>query len=120
MVVGGRALRAGSSGWRTLRVRWRLELLLRFDHGASVPWLRPGRHGFTAVAGPDAVELRTDVPLTIQTGSVTAEFTVWAGQKEAFVLSWHPSHLEAPAKIQPWDTERSTTRFWKDWSERCM
>jgi GH15 family glucan-1,4-alpha-glucosidase len=100
-------------------VPMRLELLLRFDHGASVPWLRPGRHGFTAVAGPDAVELRTDVPLTIQTGSVTAEFTVWAGQKEAFVLSWHPSHLEAPAKIQPWDTERSTTRFWKDWSERC-
>ena len=96
-----------------------LELLLRFDYGASVPWLRPGRHGFTAVAGPDAVELRTDVPLTIQTGSVTAEFTVWAGQREAFVLSWHPSHQEAPPRIQPWDTQRSTIRFWKEWAERC-
>jgi GH15 family glucan-1,4-alpha-glucosidase len=100
-------------------VPMQLELLLRFDYGAAIPWLRPGRHGFSAVAGPDAVELRTEVPLTIQTGSVTADFMVRAGQREAFVLSWHPSHVEAPPRIQPWDTARNATRFWKEWSERC-
>jgi GH15 family glucan-1,4-alpha-glucosidase len=100
-------------------VPMQLELLLRFDYGAAIPWLRPGRHGFSAVAGPDAVELRTEVPLTIQTGSVTADFMVRAGQRESFVLSWHPSHVEAPPRIQPWDTARNATRFWKEWSERC-
>src|SRR5262245_45000547 len=44
-------------------VPMRMELNLRFDYGAAVPWLRPGRRGITAVAGPDAVALRTDVPL---------------------------------------------------------
>ena len=44
-------------------VSMRSELLLRFDYGLAVPWLRQGRRSVTAVAGPDAVELRTDAPL---------------------------------------------------------
>src|SRR5512144_560977 len=38
-----------------------MELNLRFDYGVAVPWLRPGRRTVTAVAGPDAVELRSEV-----------------------------------------------------------
>ena len=33
-------------------VRMRSELLLRFDYGLAVPWLREGRHGVTAVPAP--------------------------------------------------------------------
>src|SRR5207244_295674 len=47
------------------RVRMDMEMILRFDYGASVPWvsrLEDGA-GLRAVAGPDMVVLRTGVPL---------------------------------------------------------
>jgi GH15 family glucan-1,4-alpha-glucosidase len=96
-----------------------MELCLRFDYGSAVPWLRPGRRGVTAVAGPDAVELRSDVPVEVSTGLVTADVTVQAGERIAFVLVWHRSHEDAPPRIDPWDAERSTVRYWRDWAERC-
>jgi GH15 family glucan-1,4-alpha-glucosidase len=100
-------------------VQMRMELLLRFDYGAAVPWMRATSRGFSAVAGPEAVEFRADVPLTIQTGSVEAAFTVQAGQREAFLMVWHPSHDEAPPRIDPWDAARNTTKFWQEWAKRC-
>jgi GH15 family glucan-1,4-alpha-glucosidase len=100
-------------------VPMRMVLNLRFDYGAAVPWLRRARHGLSAVAGPDAVELRTAVPLDIVTGEATATFTIRGAQREAFVLVWHPSHLEPPPPIDPWDAARNTTRFWRDWASRC-
>ena len=60
-----------------------MELCLRFDYGSAVPWLRQGRRGVTAVAGPDAVELRSDVPLEVTTGLVTADVTITAGERVA-------------------------------------
>src|SRR3546814_7258965 len=40
-------------------VPMRLELVLRFDYGRNVPWVRRRDYGLTAVAGPDAVQLVT-------------------------------------------------------------
>jgi GH15 family glucan-1,4-alpha-glucosidase len=96
-----------------------MELNLRFDYGIAVPWLRPGRRLVTAVAGPDAVELRADVPMDVVTGVVTADFTIRAGERRAFVLVWHPSYQEAPPRIDAWDAAKSTTRFWREWAARC-
>jgi GH15 family glucan-1,4-alpha-glucosidase len=96
-----------------------MELNLRFDYGVAVPWLRPGKRSVTAVAGPDAVVLRTDVPLEVATGVVTADLTVRAGERAAFALVWHRSHELAPPRIDPWDAARATTRYWRDWVARC-
>jgi GH15 family glucan-1,4-alpha-glucosidase len=96
-----------------------MELNLRFDYGVAVPWLRPGKRSVTAVAGPDAVVLRTDVPLEVATGIVTADLTVRAGERAAFALVWHRSHELAPPRIDPWDAARATTRYWRDWVARC-
>jgi GH15 family glucan-1,4-alpha-glucosidase len=100
-------------------VRMRSDLNLRFDYGLAVPWLRPGRRLVTAVAGPDAVDLRTDAPIDVTTGSVTSEFVVRAGERVTFVLTWHGSHEPAPPAIDPVDALRSTVRFWTDWAARC-
>jgi GH15 family glucan-1,4-alpha-glucosidase len=99
-------------------VSMRSELALRFDYGLAVPWLREGRHGVTAVAGPDAVELRTEAPLDVVTGTVTSDFQVRAGERVSFVLGWHRSFDEGPPRIDPWDALKSTTRFWRDWVGR--
>jgi GH15 family glucan-1,4-alpha-glucosidase len=100
-------------------VPMRMELNLRFDYGAAVPWLRPGRRGITAVAGPDAVALRTDVPLDVSTGLVTADVKVAAGQRLSFTLVWHPSFEDPPARVDPWEAERATVRMWREWASRC-
>jgi len=100
-------------------VPMRTELRLRFDYGLAVPWLRPGRRTVSAVAGPDAVELRTDVPVDVATGTVTADFEVRAGERLAFVLVWHRSFEPPPPKIDPWDALRAATRYWRDWAATC-
>jgi GH15 family glucan-1,4-alpha-glucosidase len=96
-----------------------MELNLRFDYGVAVPWLRAGRRSVSAVAGPDAVELRTEVPLDVATGIVTADLSVRAGERVSFLLVWHRSHEDPPAKIDAWDAARSATRFWREWASRC-
>jgi GH15 family glucan-1,4-alpha-glucosidase len=100
-------------------VPMRSQLDLRFDYGLAVPWQRPGRRMVTAVAGPDAVELRTDAPIDVTTGSVTSEFRVLAGERVAFVLTWHRSYEAAPPRIDPHDALRDTVRFWTRWAARC-
>jgi GH15 family glucan-1,4-alpha-glucosidase len=100
-------------------VPMRSELELRFDYGGATPWLRPGPARVTAVAGPDAVDIVSDVPLDVTTGTVAADFTVRPGDRIAFVLTWHRSYEPAPPRIQPWAALRATIRYWERWVQRC-
>src|SRR5947207_6753249 len=45
------------------RVPMRTELVLRFDYGRVVPWVRRTDVGISAIAGPDAVSVVSPVPL---------------------------------------------------------
>ena len=86
--------------------------------GSAVPWLRQGRRSVTAVAGPDAVELRTDAPLDVVTGNVTSDFRIAAGDRVAFTMTWHRSFEPPPPPIDP-GALKSTIRYWNDWTARC-
>ena len=97
----------------------RSELLPRFDYGLAVPWLREVPQGVRAVAGPDAVHLRTEAPIDVTTGTVASDLTIRAGQRVSFVLTWHRSYEPVPAKIDPLDALRNTVRYWTRWSARC-
>lgn len=44
-------------------VPMRMQLVVRFDYGSSVPWVRRTSDGLSLVAGPDALILRTPVDL---------------------------------------------------------
>jgi GH15 family glucan-1,4-alpha-glucosidase len=99
-------------------VRMRTELILRFDYGQVVPWVRHHEHGITAIAGPDAVWLHTDVPLRSHDRVTTAEWTITAGRRATFVLTHQKSHLPAPVSAQPERALRDTRRFWDEWIGR--
>ena len=79
----------------------RSELLPRFDYGLAVPWLREVPQGVRAVAGPDAVHLRTEAPIDVTTGTVASDLMVRAGQRVSFVLTWHRSYEPVPARSTP-------------------
>ena len=99
-------------------VRVASELVLRFDYGHIVPWVRDTADGLSAVAGPDAVWLHTDVPLHNHDRRTTADFTVAAGQRRAFVLTYRASYLPQPHPTDPEQALRDTERFWTEWIGR--
>jgi GH15 family glucan-1,4-alpha-glucosidase len=72
-------------------VRMRTELVIRFDSGSSVPWVRRTENAdLLAISGPDILVLRTPVELRGEGLTTTGEFTIAAGQRipsaEAFGL----------------------------------
>ena len=54
-----------------------------------------------AVAGPDAVWLASDVAHHGRDFASYADFTIEAGQRETFVLTWNPSYQHRPYPVDP-------------------
>ncbi|MFJ5139508.1 glycoside hydrolase family 15 protein [Streptomyces sp. NPDC088707] len=96
-------------------------LRLRFDYGSIVPWMRRADGHRVAVAGPDAVWLRSEPPVKTwgQQFSTCSSFTVSAGEKVAFVLTWHPSHEPRPDLVDPHEALEQSLADWREWSDRC-
>src|ERR1041385_5814272 len=70
------------------QVDLRMELVIRFDYGSTVPWVRKRNGGITAVAGPEALYLDTSVPCRGQNFRTVADFKVSKGERRPFVLTW--------------------------------
>ncbi|MDB5294319.1 MAG: glycoside hydrolase 15-related [Phycisphaerales bacterium] len=105
-------------------VRMHCELVIRFDYGSVVPWVRRTtggdgeRHGIRATAGPDALCLRAGVPLYGRNMHTAAEFAVGEGQRVPFTLSWHPSHLPEPPAVDAEVARAGPEAVWAEWSGR--
>ena len=79
----------------------RSELVIRFDFGQIVPWVRRVDHARVAIAGPDALCVRTPVELHGEDLTTVSEFTLAPGERVPFVLTWFPSHEPLPEAIDP-------------------
>ncbi|MFG3660638.1 glycoside hydrolase family 15 protein [Streptomyces sp. NPDC047706] len=103
------------------RVTVRSTLRLRFDYGSIVPWMRRSDGHRVAVAGPDSTWLRSEPPVPTwgEDFGTHSEFTVGAGEKVAFVLTWHPSHEPRPPLVDPYESLRHSLSDWRAWSARC-
>jgi GH15 family glucan-1,4-alpha-glucosidase len=101
-------------------VRMRTELVIRFDYGSVIPWvMRIDSHSLLALGGPDGLLLRTPIELHPDDKTHVADFTVRAGERVPFVLTWFPSHEELPETV---DAERAldeTESYWHDWLSGC-
>lgn len=102
------------------QVRMKLELVIRFDYGSVVPWVQRMGNGISAIAGPDMIRLRADVPLHSENMKTEAEFTISEGQKVAFDLSWYPSNQHEPAPVNIDEAIQNTEEWWREWSDRCV
>jgi GH15 family glucan-1,4-alpha-glucosidase len=95
------------------------ELRIRFDYAAALPWMRQspqaGDNALLAVAGPDAVVMRGP-RLEASNEAHEATFAVAEGETVDVVLTWYPSHREAPEAI---DVDRAlavTVDRWRAWA----
>jgi GH15 family glucan-1,4-alpha-glucosidase len=60
-------------------VPMRMQLIIRFDYGSIVPWVRRTKTGIRAIAGPDLVEVCTPLDLRGENLTTVAEFDVKEG-----------------------------------------
>ena len=95
-----------------------LAITLRFDYGRTIPWVRSRDYGISAIAGPNAVEFRSQFELKGEDFETTADFSIAAGESVPFVLTWYPSHEDEPDAIDPLPALEETESRWKEWSAR--
>jgi GH15 family glucan-1,4-alpha-glucosidase len=115
---GGHLVRIviGQSG----RVELRTEFVVRFNYGASVPWVSRLQDGMIdAIAGPERLVLRTPVVLYGEDLKTIGEFTVRAGEAIPFALSFGSSSQDPPSPIEAFEALERTEGFWRQWSDRC-
>jgi GH15 family glucan-1,4-alpha-glucosidase len=101
------------------RVPMRSELVIRFDYGRIVPWVRRLGDARVAIAGPDALCFRTPVEVRGEDLTTVAEFAVEPGDRIPFVLTWFPSHEDAPQAIEAEQALIETEEYWLDWAGSC-
>ncbi len=94
-------------------------LRLRFDYGKVIPWVRKIDHCINAVAGPNAVWLRTPVRMTGHNMAHEGIFVVRAGERVPFVLSWTLSHEGAAPAVDAAAALASAEEFWSGWAGHC-
>src|SRR5258707_661439 len=64
------------------RVAMHMELVIRFDYGSVVPWVRRmDDRAVRAIAGPDALTLHTPVDVRGENLTTVADFEVSAGER---------------------------------------
>ena len=100
-------------------VRMKMELIIRFEYGSVIPWVRKAHDGLEAIAGPDGLILRTPVETQGKDLTTVAEFSVKKGERIPFVLTWFESHEEPPRAINPEHALRDTEKYWSEWAKRC-
>src|SRR5438105_6510598 len=100
-------------------VAMQMELIIRFDYGRTIPWVRTAHGGLEAIAGPNGLILRTPVKTQGKDLTTVAQFIVKKGDRVPFVLTWFASHAKPPRAIHADHALRDTERFWKKWTKRC-
>ena len=98
------------------RVPMRSELIIRFDYGHIVPWMRRIDHSRVAIAGPDALCLRTPIESHGEELTTVSQFVVAPGERVPFVLTWFPSHESLPEPVDAEAALAETESFWLGWA----
>jgi GH15 family glucan-1,4-alpha-glucosidase len=101
------------------QVPMKMELIIRFDYGSIVPWVRRTKAGICAIAGPDTLEIHSDTPLHGENLTTIAEFSITAGQRVGFAMTWHPSHKQAQPPVQPGEEIEADAAWWQHWATLC-
>jgi GH15 family glucan-1,4-alpha-glucosidase len=101
------------------KVKLRMELVVRFDYGSIVPWVRRCEGLLLITAGPDTLEFAGSVEVSGENMKTVAEFEVAEGGRESFVLNYRPSHYPTQPAIDARQALEQTEAHWRDWSARC-
>ena len=100
-------------------VTMKMDLIVRFDYGSIVPWVRRSKDSLLITAGPDTLDLATSVAIKGKNMKTVAEFCVGAGQREFFTLNYRPSHIAMCPAVDAENALTQTEAQWRKWSGHC-
>jgi len=101
------------------QVAMRMELAIRFDYGATMPWVRRSEDSLLAGTGPYMLELRSSVPVRGQHMRTVAQFKICQNEQVAFSLNCRPSYEAAPPALDQEHALAATEEGWRQWSGQC-
>jgi GH15 family glucan-1,4-alpha-glucosidase len=104
----------------TGRVRMRMELIVRFDYGSIVPWVRRSRDGLLITAGPDTLEFASSIAVEGENMKTVAEFSVSKGKSESFVLNYRPTYFASRPTVNAAKALKKSAALWHRWSARAL
>ena len=93
------------------QVTMRMELIIRFDYGSIVPWVRRPYHSVLATAGPDTLQLHSPIPVHGENMTTVAEFIGRQGKRVPFVLTLNALLLAG---------YRDEAVAWREWLLRAV
>ena len=100
------------------RVAMSVELIVRFDYGSIMPWVRRCGDVLLFTAGPDTLELAGTIAVEGQGMKTVAEFSVGAGERQWFTLNYRHSHIDTLPAIDPCQELEEADKLWHKWSGR--
>lgn len=101
-------------------VRMRMDLVIRFDYGRTVPWVTRQEDGaLLALAGPHLLVFRTSAPIRGEDLKTVSDFTVNAGTTATFELTYGNSCERVPLACDLEKCLRDTEGWWRKWISRC-
>ncbi len=95
-----------------------MELAPRPEYGLVRPLFRQSGDGGRTFGGPNQITVRTDVPTVVQGSTMTAAFTLAAGEQAGFALRWIPMESSGVEAIAPGDVGAridATVEAWRSW-----
>jgi GH15 family glucan-1,4-alpha-glucosidase len=96
-------------------VAMQMMLRLRFEYGAVSAWIAHKGDVASAELGPHRVALRSSAPPYVEGDAIKASFSVKAGERHSFVLSYDSSGHILPPEIDSAKTLRETEDYWRKW-----
>ena len=102
------------------RVAFHSEIVVRFDYGWLVPWVRRHDGGIEARGGADGLVMHASVPTRGRRMTTVADFMIEAGGQESFSMAWFPSHEQPPTMPDPDASLAATESWWREWTKTCV
>ncbi len=100
------------------QVAMHMELIIRFDYGSVVPWVRQENGALLATTGPDTLELYTSVSLYGKDMKTLAAFQVNEGDAIPFSLNYRPSYEADLLPLNAVQALQDTESKWLTWTAR--
>jgi len=97
-------------------VAMKSDLVIRFDTGRVVPWVRRHHDALVAIAGPDALCVRGDIEMHGENLATVGEFELKPAERRAVVMTWFPSNEGLPKALDPAQALKETEQWWTGWS----
>lgn len=96
-----------------------MELIVRFDYGTTVPWVRHIEGGLSMVSGSGGLAISSNVALESEDFKTIANFQATPGETQTFSAIYHDSITKPPAPHEARESFEHAFSFWQTYMNGC-